>query len=52
MITKTCQYFQKLAKCAVFRDRKFCRLFGRCVHFFLAKIARFWKFRLVVRNDS
>ena len=50
---KTCQYFQKLAKCAVFRDRKFfCRLFGKCCQIFLVKIAIFWKFRLVVRNNS
>ena len=41
----------KLAKCAVCRDRKFCRLFGKYCQLFLAKTASFWKFCSVVRND-
>ena len=36
----------------MFQDRKFCRLFGKCCQLFLAKIASFFKFHLVARNDS
>ena len=52
MMKKLAKKKKKNAKCAAFRDRKFCRLFGTCCQFFLAQIASFWKFRLVDRNDS
>ena len=44
---------KKLAKCAVFRVKQLCRFFGKCyANVFLPKQQEFWKFRLVVRNDS